>query len=86
MTHFVVYRLHNLEFSTAVADGTNSSNTFSLLSFVTPDKKFHKMLSYVENGIRIPYIDISGGERHSIDVKIKNIKMFTYSCSAKRSS
>lgn len=40
-------------------DRTNSNNTFSLLSFVTPDRKYYKIQTQWENDIRTPYVDTS---------------------------
>jgi len=51
------------------ADATNSSTKFVLQSFVTPDKKFHKVLTHVENDIRVPYIDMTPQPKDPFDEK-----------------
>ncbi len=56
----------------------SSPNVTNLESFVTPDKKLHKVKFNVENGIRIPYLDESTVKNR---IHHRQFKFFLFTCS-----
>ncbi|XP_037051240.1 uncharacterized protein LOC119085097 [Bradysia coprophila] len=57
------------EMKFSASDRGNSSSLMMLQSFITPDRKFHKILTTVENGVRIPFIDITPQPKDPFDTR-----------------
>ncbi|KAG4068289.1 hypothetical protein HA402_007809 [Bradysia odoriphaga] len=56
-----------VELKFSASDRANSSNFMMLQSFITPDRKYHKILTTVENKVRIPSIDITHQPKDPFD-------------------